>query len=431
MNTRRNDWQALVAIFAALILCTVPARGQSLSLTVNRVSGATTLINESAQPVTFDGYTISSPAGHLNGPWNSLQDQGLTGWDEADNAGNLRLTEFNPTADSVLSAGDSLSLGTPYAPAAPPANLGDVREDLSFQYTDPSGQIATPDVSYVGPHNNVVLTVDPATGAASIQNESAYFDTAIDGYTITSAAGRLVTTDASWNSLQDQGLAGWDEADNSSAFRITEFNPLDVTQLNGGGTMLNLGTPFDVANGLALDDLGFEFLMAGGNSLQGIIVFSSGGLAGDFDGNGILDAADIDDLTMQSANQSNPPAYDLNADTLVDGKDIEVWISDLFGSVMGDLNLDGEFNSGDLVDMLAVGLYETGQPAKWSSGDFNGDGVNSSSDLVTALAGGAYEQGPAQAVAAVPEPSGWLLFAFGWLTSAADRRAMRRRRAAR
>ncbi len=144
------------------------------------------------------------------------------------------------------------------------------------------------------------------------------------------------------------------------------------------------------------------------NPATGLLTYGAS-VPGDFNGDGILDAQDIDALTTQSAGMQNPPAYDLNGDSVVDGADINVWISDLFKSVMGDINLDGEFNSGDLVTMLSAGLYETGQPSVWSTGDLNGDGVSNSSDLVTGLAGGAYEQGPAQAVASVPEPTGILL----------------------
>ncbi len=124
---------------------------------------------------------------------------------------------------------------------------------------------------------------------------------------------------------------------------------------------------------------------------------------GDFSQDGVLNVADINDLTMQSASGLNPAAYDLNHDNQVDQADVEVWIGNLYVSWMGDANLDGEFNSGDLVVVLSSGTYEADVDAAWSSGDFNGDGRTNSSDLVAALAGGGYEQGPRPAVA-VPEP---------------------------
>lgn len=130
---------------------------------------------------------------------------------------------------------------------------------------------------------------------------------------------------------------------------------------------------------------------------------------GDFNGNGSLDVGDIDSLTQQSASGKNPAAFDLNKDTFVNAGDINVWVKDLFKSWIGDANLDGEFNSGDLVSVLASGTYETSQPSVWSRGDFDGDGFTSSGDLVAALTDGGYERGPRAAVAAVPEPQAAVL----------------------
>jgi hypothetical protein len=142
-----------------------------------------------------------------------------------------------------------------------------------------------------------------------------------------------------------------------------------------------------------------------------------GGLRGDFNADGVLTSADLDDLTTQSAAVTHPAAYDLNADALVDATDIQVWVKDLFNSWIGDADLNGEFNSGDLVSVLASGSYEADVDSVWSSGDFNGDGRTNSGDLVAALADGGYEAGPRAAAAVVPEPSslGLLLAALaGW-----------------
>src|SRR5688572_21383812 len=110
----------------------------------------------------------------------------------------------------------------------------------------------------VGARNNLVLTINPATGEAAIQNESPYFNVSIDAYTITSDSGKLLTGNAAWNSLQDQGLAGWDQADNSNAIRITEFKTTGATSMPGGGTVLDLGAPISLAAGpLDPDDFSF------------------------------------------------------------------------------------------------------------------------------------------------------------------------------
>jgi hypothetical protein len=147
------------------------------------------------------------------------------------------------------------------------------------------------------------------------------------------------------------------------------------------------------------------------------LVTEGGGVPGDFNGNGVLDLPDIDDLTGQSAGGTNPPAYDLTGDALVNESDVNEWATVLFNSWIGDADLNGEFNSGDLVIVLASGTYEADVPSVWSTGDFNGDGRTNSSDLVAALAGGGYEAGPRAAVAAVPEPSCLVLVVMGLLAA--------------
>jgi hypothetical protein len=133
-----------------------------------------------------------------------------------------------------------------------------------------------------------------------------------------------------------------------------------------------------------------------------------GGVTGDFDSSGALDGPDIDDLTGQSASGTNNAAYDLNADALVNEADVQVWVKDLFNSWIGDADLNGVFDSSDLVTVLASGTYEADVNSVWTTGDFNGDGRTNSTDLVAALADGGYELGPraAAAVSAVPEPAG-------------------------
>jgi hypothetical protein len=147
-------------------------------------------------------------------------------------------------------------------------------------------------------------------------------------------------------------------------------------------------------------------------------VEGTAGLTGDFNSNGVLDAPDIDDLTAQSAGGTNPSAFDLNSDSLVNESDVDVWISDLFNSWIGDADLDGEFSSSDLVVVLATGTYEVDVASVWTSGDFNGDGRTNSSDLVAALAGGGYEQGQRPAPQAVPEPGALVLALLGMLAVA-------------
>jgi hypothetical protein len=91
---------------------------------------------------------------------------------------------------------------------------------------------------------------------------------------------------------------------------------------------------------------------------------------------------------------------------------------------VGDANLDGEFNSADLIDALAAGTYELERDTGWASGDFDGNGRFESSDLVEALADGGYEQGPLPpAVAAVPEPQTCLMLGIGLVVASFVRRS--------
>jgi hypothetical protein len=58
----------------------------------------------------------------------------------------------------------------------------------------------------------------------------------------------------------------------------------------------------------------------------------------------------------------------------------------------GDVNLDGFFDSSDLIELMARGEYEDGivGNSHHLTGDFNGDGEFDTSDLITALAEGRY-----------------------------------------
>ena len=145
----------------------------------------------------------------------------------------------------------------------------------------------------------------------------------------------------------------------------------------------------------------------------------SGAKPGDFNKDGVLDATDIDLLSAEVRAGTNKPAYDLNSDALVDDKDRTVWVEDLKYTYLGDANLDGEFNSGDFVEVFAVGKYEDRIDANagWAEGDWDGNADFGSGDFVLAFSGGGYELGPRppQPASPVPEPSSTLLL---WLALA-------------
>lgn len=126
---------------------------------------------------------------------------------------------------------------------------------------------------------------------------------------------------------------------------------------------------------------------------------------GDFNGDGDLDTADLNALTNEILLGTMNLRLDLNADETINYDDHRVWIKDLAHTWFGDSNLDGEFNSSDLVAVFEAGKYEQDVVARWSEGDWNGDGRFGTGDLVTAFEDGGYEQGKLAGASAVPEPA--------------------------
>ncbi len=136
---------------------------------------------------------------------------------------------------------------------------------------------------------------------------------------------------------------------------------------------------------------------------------------GDFDQDGVLTIADLENLMQVLRSDPANRQYDVNRDGLVTDVDRTVWVELLKKTYFGDANLDGQFNSADLVFVLGAGQYEdevTGN-STWSTGDWNGDGEFTTSDFVLALQAGGYEAGVR---AAVPEPTSGTLFAVGLTT---------------
>ena len=153
------------------------------------------------------------------------------------------------------------------------------------------------------------------------------------------------------------------------------------------------------------------------NEIQQVMAGNFGcPLAGDFDCNGELNVDDVNALIEQIIAGTHDSAFDLSADQLVDGDDLTVWVKDLKGTWFGDVNLDGEFNSGDLVAAFTEGEYEDAVAGNsgWDTGDWDADGDFTSSDFVIAFTDGGYEQGPVLAAKAVPEPAGAVV-AYGRL----------------
>ena len=140
-------------------------------------------------------------------------------------------------------------------------------------------------------------------------------------------------------------------------------------------------------------------------------------LDGDFDANGSLELADLDQLYAVIRLGNHDLGFDLDGDAKVNDQDLFTWIRELKKTWIGDANLDGEFSSSDLVSLFAAAQFEDDLPmnSTWATGDFNGDGEFDSSDFVVAFADGGYEKGPKPAAIAVPETSCQTFLAIGFL----------------
>ncbi len=142
---------------------------------------------------------------------------------------------------------------------------------------------------------------------------------------------------------------------------------------------------------------------------------------GDYDGNGTLDAGDINALSAAVRAGSTDLKFDANGDRAVNESDRLTWVNTLKNTWMGDSNLDGQFNTADFVFVFQSGQFEDGIAgnSSWETGDWNGDREFATSDFILAFQEGGFEAGGrpggVNAVSAVPEPTSAVLFGLSSL----------------
>ena len=300
-----------------------------LRLTVNRATGEISLRNPGTFPIDIDGYQILSDSGSVNpAAWNRLGEQGVVGWDEADSTPNA-LSELNPNGALSLQHPDSWSLGNIFSPN--PTSFGVSTSDIEFHFTGPDYLPREGVVKYIGQDlsNNLVLTVDPTTGEGRLKNTSP-FAVSIDGYSILSDSGSLEPGNADWSSLSDQSTSGWVEA-GPTATDLSELNPLSFLTVQPGDEF-DLGTLFDTAGS---QDLALEFQIFGApDELIGVVTYGPV-LAGDFNRDGAVDAADyVVWRKMDGQQVTRGVGADGNGDGSVDKYDFAVWQAN-FGNTLG------------------------------------------------------------------------------------------------
>ena len=342
---------------AAVVVESLPA------LEVDRVTGGVKIVNMGTGPLDIKGYSMSSEgeliARARGASWDSLADQGMSGWAEANPTRTTRFSEVNIGGSTTIPANGSIDLGTPYSGIG----AGPRDEDLQFEFILGDGRVGKTDVVYTGPVNDFTLVVDPETGAAQLSNPSTLTPAyEVASYAITSQSGALNAE--GFNGI---GEDGWDNA-NPQATALSDLN------LRGAKTFTN-GSSIDLGNIFTPggeQDLVFQYSTDANILRTGTIIYgepdSSGG------GNGAPTCADI-------------------AATRLPG------------------DADGSGDVGFL-DFLAL-ANNFGSEGGYEQGNFDCSGTVSFLDFLT-LANN-FGKSAGDSAAAVPEPSSGLLIFLGIL----------------
>ena len=110
----------------------------------------------------------------------------------------------------------------------------------------------------------------------------------------------------------------------------------------------------------------------------------------DLNFDGMVDVMDLDFLC--EGIRLADPLNDLNRDGLANDEDVSVMVGSVLGTFMGDVNLDGRFDSEDLELLFIAGEYEDRivENSTWADGDRNCDGEFTSDDIVLMFEFGGY-----------------------------------------
>ena len=91
----------------------------------------------------------------------------------------------------------------------------------------------------------------------------------------------------------------------------------------------------------------------------------------DINGDGAIDATDIDTMAVAIVLGRNDEALDLNRDGKVNSDDREALVHEYLGTDLGDADLDGAVT---FLDFIALATNFGTNAGSWSKGDFNGNG---------------------------------------------------------
>ena len=199
--------------------------------------------------------------------------------------------------------------------------------------------------------NFLQLRVNTLTGTVTIKNNVPASPIDIDYYRVKSSGGALSV--AGWNSLENQNVdaigpgegQSWDKTGAANAAQLAELYLLGHSTVSSTKA-LQLGLAFNPSifgtgvNG----DLTFEYGVVGNSSLlTGTVSYvTPGPLAGDYNHNGIVDAADYTIWRDNLGSTTNLQADGDNSG-IIDQADFVVWRA-TFGNSMGS-GAEGEATS--------------------------------------------------------------------------------------
>lgn len=192
--------------------------------------------------------------------------------------------------------------------------------------------------------------------------------------------------DAVSASSSDDKIAWYENTDGVGDFAAGRIISLDAKSARAvHAADINADGKIDFVSASAIDDKVAWYE----NDPSGLIETT-----GDFNSDGLVDSVDIDLLCAAMRDNSNEPRFDLTGEGSIDDNDLQTLVKEILGTSFGDANLDGTFDSTDLVQIFVAAEYEDNLPnnSGWATGDWNCDQEFDSSDLIVAFVDGEYVQ---------------------------------------